>query len=82
MIEERKPDAAQRWGRFELRLKGPDAGNPFQDVRLEAEFRHKHRKVHVDGFYDGSGVYKIRFMPDAEGGGFIPSAAAAPNWTG
>ncbi|WP_282942106.1 DUF5060 domain-containing protein [Paenibacillus sp. RC67] len=57
----------ERWGLFELQLSGPRLGNPFLDVQLTAQFQHMNRKVTVDGFYDGNGVYKIRFMPDSEG---------------
>src|SRR5690625_138297 len=57
----------ERWDVFELSLKGPSEGNPFVDVMLEVEFRYQHRTVTVKGFYDGEGIYKIRFMPDVEG---------------
>ncbi|MCR8630524.1 DUF5605 domain-containing protein [Paenibacillus radicis (ex Xue et al. 2023)] len=57
----------ERWGLFELSLRGTVEGNPFQDVQLEAQFQHKHRIVKVEGFYDGNDMYKIRFMPDTEG---------------
>jgi hypothetical protein len=57
----------ERWSFLELVLEGPSEGNPFKDVEVAAEFQHKHRVVKVDGFYDGSGVYKVRFMPDTVG---------------
>jgi hypothetical protein len=53
-----------RWEVFELTLLGPATGNPFVDVELTAIFTLGHRAVPVDGFYDGAGVYKLRFMPD------------------
>jgi hypothetical protein len=56
-----------QWDIFELALKGPQTGNPFRDVTLSAIFRQKDREVEVGGFYDGDGVYRIRFMPDAPG---------------
>jgi hypothetical protein len=52
---------------FEVSLKGPSSGNPFVDVQLKATFSLEQRTVTVDGFYDGDGSYKIRFMPDALG---------------
>jgi len=61
------PSAVERWGLFEIALDGPSDGNPFLDTQLAAEFRFEHRAVEAAGFYDGNGVYKIRFMPDAEG---------------
>ncbi|RZK99103.1 MAG: DUF5060 domain-containing protein [Pedobacter sp.] len=30
----------ERWRIFELKLKGPETGNPFADVQLYAEFVH------------------------------------------
>jgi hypothetical protein len=57
----------ERWDIFELALDGPMNGNPFVDVSFGAQFVYKHRIVDVDGFYDGDGVYKVRFMPDTEG---------------
>jgi hypothetical protein len=56
-----------RWGIFELALKGPEGGNPFIDVKLSAEFKQGGRAFKPEGFYDGNGVYRIRFMPDALG---------------
>ncbi|MBN1247227.1 MAG: DUF5060 domain-containing protein [Anaerolineae bacterium] len=58
---------AERWGIFELALEGPANGNPFLDVTFGATFTYKHRAVAVDGFYDGDGIYRVRFMPDEEG---------------
>jgi len=58
----------ERWSTFEVELAGPRDGNPFAEVELSAEFRcgdHLHR---VDGFYDGDGIYRIRFMPYLDGG--------------
>lgn len=55
------------WEVFELSLAGPSSGNPFVDFQLAAVFKLEHRTVTVNGFYDGTGIYKIRFMPDTEG---------------
>ena len=57
----------EQWGVFELELAGSAEGNPFLEVELTAQFSYKHRTIEVDGFYDGDGVYRIRFMPDALG---------------
>ena len=59
--------AVEQWRVFELVLDGPSDGNPFLDVSFGANFRHGHRVVAVDGFYDGDGVYRVRFMPDVPG---------------
>lgn len=57
----------EQWGIFELALKGSADGNPFLDVALTCYFSYKHRTVEVDGFYDGDGIYRVRFMPDTQG---------------
>ncbi|MBB6553933.1 DUF5060 domain-containing protein [Nonomuraea rubra] len=57
----------ERWGVHEIELTGPSDGNPFADVRLSARFQFRNRIVEADGFYDGDGVYRVRFMPDAVG---------------
>jgi hypothetical protein len=57
----------EKWGVFEMTLKGPANGNPFVDVTLTGEFRHGGRLLKPEGFYDGNGTYKVRFSPDAEG---------------
>ncbi|MCU0252004.1 MAG: DUF5060 domain-containing protein [Vicinamibacterales bacterium] len=57
----------EQWGTFEITLKGPATGNPFVDVRLSAVFDDGRTQLEVPGFYDGDGVYRIRFMPDTQG---------------
>ncbi|UYX12584.1 DUF5060 domain-containing protein [Lactobacillus delbrueckii subsp. indicus] len=57
----------EKWRRYELTLTGPSTGNPFTDVELTAEFTHDGKKITVDGFYDGKGVYKVRYMPQETG---------------
>lgn len=58
---------AEQWGIFETSARGPSGGNPFVDVTFGARFQQGHRSVEVAGFYDGGGVYKVRFSPDAPG---------------
>ncbi|SMF65411.1 protein of unknown function [Alteromonadaceae bacterium Bs31] len=57
----------EKWGIFELTLDGPVKGNPFLDVQLSATFTHANMSINVDGFYDGKGQFKIRFMPEKTG---------------
>lgn len=56
-----------KWDFFELALHGPETGNPFLEVTFEADFTQPGHQVHVHGFYDGGGVFKLRFMPKLEG---------------
>lgn len=62
-----QPVQIEQWGSFEIALTGSDVGNPFLDVTISAHFSYKHRAVEVAGFYDGDGIYRIRFMPDTQG---------------
>lgn len=57
----------EQWGIYEINLKGPDTGNPFLEVDLNATFRLNGEEKKVNGFYDENGNYKIRFMPDKVG---------------
>ena len=61
------PQAIEQWDYFEASFEGPSAGNPFLDVAFEATFAFNNREVTVPGFYDGEGIYRVRFMPDAQG---------------
>ncbi len=57
-----------QWGIFELAIQNvPARGNPFTDVSVTAGFEKNGRTVEVEGFYDGDGTYRIRFMPDEVG---------------
>jgi hypothetical protein len=60
-------ERVERWTPYEVRLTGPAAGNPFAEVVMSAEFTQGARTVKVDGFYDGGGAYRVRWMPDELG---------------
>ncbi|WP_099225241.1 DUF5060 domain-containing protein [Listeria costaricensis] len=70
--------AGKKWQMIEWTFEGPHTGNPFVDVELWADFYFKHRKVTVRGFYDGNGVYKIRFLPDEEGSWRFETRSSCP----
>src|SRR5438132_1155376 len=57
----------EQWGQFEVVLKGPATGNPFIEVELSATFTQGKQAVKVNGFYDGGGTYRVRFMPVTQG---------------
>ena len=67
VLESFAQPSVEQWDRFEISLAGPESGNPFADVTLSAEFSNETDKVKVDGFYDGGGNYKLRFMPQKTG---------------
>jgi Domain of unknown function (DUF5060)/Domain of unknown function (DUF5605)/Protein of unknown function (DUF4038) len=75
-------DAVEQWGTFEVALQGPTAGNPFVDVELSARFAQGERAVTVRGFYDGDGVYRVRFMPEAPGEWRFETASNRPELHG
>jgi len=54
------------WDFFELSCRNDAAGNPF-DVDFGAVFAQGKDTVRVRGFYDGEGVWRVRFMPEREG---------------
>ncbi|MGB3338189.1 MAG: DUF5060 domain-containing protein [Devosia sp.] len=55
------------WGASELVLRGPADGNPFLEVTLAATFTHGTETRQVQGFHDGEGIYRVRFLPELEG---------------
>lgn len=62
-----QPGQIRKYEIFELKMKGPESGNPFIDVQLSAEFKFKNKTYYCEGFYDGEGMFKIPFMPDETG---------------
>ncbi len=59
----------EKWGVFEVTVKGRSDGNPIWDYTVEGTFSSEdgQEKKTVEGFYDGDGVYRVRFMPSREG---------------
>nr|WP_275983943.1 DUF5605 domain-containing protein [Paenibacillus hamazuiensis] len=72
----------ERWGVFELVLDGPTEGNPFTDVRLSARFRQGLLEAEAEGFYDGGGIYRIRFMPSSTGAWTYETSSSCPGMDG
>ena len=73
----------EKWDVLELELPGFSQGNPFRDYTIRGVFQGEQETVSADGFYDGNGIYRIRFMPSFEGkysfrveGSFSPAAQA------
>jgi len=58
--------STKRYGIFELTLNGPAEGNPFTEQTVTAVFISAHETKTAAGFYDGNGIYKVRFMPSYE----------------
>ena len=47
----------EKWGLFEVRMRGKADGNPFADYEIRADFSGNGEKKTVSGFYDGNGEY-------------------------
>ena len=57
------PDTAEQWGVWEISLEGRTDGNPFTDYPVTGVFTSKNETKQAEGFFDGNGIYKVRFMP-------------------
>ena len=57
----------EQWGVWETSFDGPGEGNPYVDVELTCTFRQGDDAISVPGFYDGDGVYRVRFSPPRQG---------------
>ena len=60
-------ESVEKWGVFELSCEGEASGNPFCERSITATFESAHERKTVSGFYDGGGIYKLRFMPSYTG---------------
>ncbi|HEX3356121.1 MAG TPA: DUF5060 domain-containing protein [Tepidisphaeraceae bacterium] len=70
-----------QWDIFELTLPGPTPTNPFADVSLSAKFTSGDSSSTANGFYDGGGQYKIRFMPPTIGQWHYQTQSNLPDLT-
>lgn len=67
MAVQSQSNTIEQWGIFEAVFQGPSDGNPFVDVSISGVFQKGDRSLKADGFYDGDGIYRLRFMPDEPG---------------
>ncbi len=75
-------DTVERWGVYEITLQGPTNGNPFLDVRFAARFAQGYDSVEVPGFYDGDGIYRVRFSPEKLGAWQYETLSSAAELSG
>lgn len=52
---------------IEIVLEGPVDGNPFSDQWVKGTFSGRAEEKRTEGFYDGNGIYRLRFMPSFTG---------------
>lgn len=57
----------ERYNMFEVTCKGPEEGNPFTEQTVRGTLTGVQETITAEGFYDGNGIYKIRFMPSFTG---------------
>lgn len=55
-----------KYGVLEFVFEGPKEGNPFAEQWLKGTFQSRSETKETEGFYDGDGIYRIRFMPSFE----------------
>lgn len=60
-------EKVEKWGVFEASIQGSAQGNPFLEQKVTGKFVGDHEEKEVPGFYDGNGIYRVRFMPSFEG---------------
>jgi hypothetical protein len=77
-----RPETVEQWGVYEASFPGPRNSNPFLEIQLSAEFRHQNRVIPVEGFYDGGGTYRLRFMPDRQGDWTFVTKSNSPELNG
>jgi hypothetical protein len=59
--------AVEQWGLFETQFAGPADGASPMEVKFSATFAQGAQRVTVPGFWDGGGVFKVRFSPPTAG---------------
>lgn len=74
--------SVEQWGLYEVALPGPTNGNPFLDVVISARFTQGSQAVTAAGFYDGDGIYRVRFSPDRPGEWSYVTTSSAPELNG
>lgn len=62
-----KLQQVERWDVFELSFNGEGMDNPFTEGKIYGRFQNDNEEKTIEGFYDGDGIYKIRFMPSFVG---------------
>ena len=73
----------EQWGTQEVVVRsGHVYGNPFKEVDFECRFRSADKEVLVTGFYDGNQTWKVRLMPETQGGWAFETVSNDPELNG
>ncbi|MDE6485205.1 MAG: DUF4038 domain-containing protein [Duncaniella sp.] len=75
-------DNVRLYERWQREFRGPEDGNPYANVTFGAKFINGSDTLDVPGFYDGSGIYVIRFLPLKEGRWDYTTTSSAPQLDG
>jgi Domain of unknown function (DUF5060) len=78
----RAEQTVEQWGVFEAVLNGPTNGNPFMDAQFSARFSQGTNSYEANGFYDGEGTYRVRFMPPQQGEWHYVTESSSPALNG
>ncbi len=78
----RAAQTVEQWGTFEASFNGPTNGNPFTDVQFSARFSQGTNSIKANGFYDGDGIYRVRFMPEQQGQWHYITESSSPELNG
>jgi len=78
----RAEQAVEQWSIFEAALNGPANGDPFVDVQFSARFNQGTNFYEAGGFYDGEGIYRVRFMPPQQGEWHYVTESSSPALNG
>ncbi len=65
--QQKSIQTVEQWGVFQIDLAFTPTGNPFTDTELNATFSKGENSIKVPGFYDGDGIFRIRFSPNEQG---------------
>ncbi len=60
-------ESVERWGIFEFSYSARITENPFIDYHITGIFKNGNETKIINGFYDGNGIFKVRFMPESDG---------------
>lgn len=66
-VREQGGPKIEKWDFFELSLPGPSEGNPYKETTFNVVFSKGDVTKIIPGFYDGAGIYMVRFMPEETG---------------
>jgi hypothetical protein len=78
----RAEQTVEQWGVLDVSLNGPTNGNPFTSVKFSAQFSQGATSIEAGGFYDGDGIYRVRFMPEQQGEWHYVTESSSPELDG